>query len=100
MQAVLRSLPRNLVPLRTFAVKARRERPPPIKVSDSAAARIKELIHNKETDGVEPVGIRLGVRTRGCNGKSYVMNYVEEPDKFDEVVKDKGPCLATAPTHR
>lgn len=54
-------------------------------VSPRAAGRLSELMrsHSAATDGV-----RLGVKRRGCNGLSYVMNYQEgEPDKGDEVVE-------------
>ena len=32
------------------------------------------------------IGIRLGVKTTGCSGLSYVLEFVDEPDKSDMVV--------------
>ena len=51
----------------------------PILVTPRAAERIKELLESRK-DNDEPVlGIRLGVRRRGCNGLSYTLNYVHDP---------------------
>ena len=46
---------------------------------------------SKKEENVE--GVKIGVRRRGCNGYSYVMDYFkkqEEIGKLDEVVEDKG----------
>ncbi|ETV98689.1 hypothetical protein, variant [Aphanomyces invadans] len=66
--------------------RLRREIPAAIKLTDEAAARIKELMANQP----DAIGIRLGVRTRGCSGLSYTMNYATEKQKLDEEVSDKG----------
>ena len=42
-----------------------------------AAARIQELLASRDD---APLGIRLGVRRRGCNGLSYTLNYVYDGD--------------------
>lgn len=34
--------------------------------------------------------IRIGVRNRGCSGLTYNLEYISEPNKFDEVVEQDG----------
>lgn len=52
----------------------------PIIVTEWAAERIKEILSGDSAAGA--LGIRLGVKRRGCNGLSYTMNYAfEEPKK-------------------
>ena len=58
-----------------------------ITLSDNAANRIKEIISNDET---KSVGVRVGVKSGGCAGMSYVMEYAKEINPTDELIEDKG----------
>jgi len=60
---------------------------PVIKVSDNAALRIKEIMSNAEKDSL---GVRVSVKTGGCAGMSYVMEYTKEVNPSDEMIEDKG----------
>ena len=48
---------------------------PIIKLSDNAANRIKEIMSNAEKDAL---GVRVSVKSGGCAGMSYVMEYSKE----------------------
>ena len=58
-----------------------------IKLSDNAASRIKEIMSGAEANSI---GIRVGVKSGGCAGMSYVMEYTKEVNPNDEVIEDKG----------
>ena len=58
-----------------------------IKLSDNAAARIKEIMANAEKNSI---GVRVSVKSGGCAGMSYVMEYTKEQNPNDEVIEDKG----------
>ena len=58
-----------------------------ITLSDNAANRIKEIISNDET---KSVGVRGGVKSGGCAGMSYNMEYAKKINPNDEVIEDKG----------
>jgi len=58
-----------------------------ITLSDNAANRIKEIISNDET---KSVGVRVGVKSGGCAGMSYVMEYAKEINPTDEIIEEKG----------
>ena len=58
-----------------------------ITLSDNAANRIKEIRSNDET---KSVGVRVGVKSGGCAGMSYVMEYAKEINPTDEIIEDKG----------
>ena len=48
---------------------------PIIKLSDNAASRIKEIMANAEKDSI---GVRVSVKSGGCAGMSYVMEYTKD----------------------
>ena len=48
---------------------------PIIKLSDNAAIRIKEIMSKAEKNSL---GVRVSVKTGGCAGMSYVMEYTKE----------------------
>lgn len=56
-------------------------------ITDAAASRIKVLLDQR---GKPSEGIKVGVRSRGCSGLSYTIEYADEVSKWDEIVEDKG----------
>jgi len=72
--------------MNTMQARPRRERPKAIKLSDAAAARIREII--AAADG-KYAGVRVGVTNGGCAGMSYTMDYADEAKPLEEVVEDK-----------
>lgn len=69
-------------------------RPQAMLITDAAAERVKALLDRR---GKPSAGIRIGVRTKGCSGLSYTLEYADEANKFDEVVEDKGVRILIDP---
>lgn len=57
---------------------------PPITVTEAAANRIAYLLSRR---GKPSAGIKVGLRTAGCSGMSYTIEYADEVGKFDEVIE-------------
>ncbi|XP_034475497.1 iron-sulfur cluster assembly 1 homolog, mitochondrial isoform X2 [Drosophila innubila] len=55
-------------------------------LTPAAVQRIKSLLQDKP--GV--IGLKVGVRQRGCNGLSYTLDYANSKDKMDEEVLQDG----------
>ena len=51
-----------------------------ISVTDAAAKKISQTLHRRG----KGIGIRLGVRTTGCSGLAYVLEYVDSPVNGDQ----------------
>jgi len=58
-----------------------------IKVSENAAEKIKEIMSKAENNAV---GVRVSVKSGGCAGMSYVMEYTKIVNPNDEIIEDKG----------
>ena len=58
-----------------------------IKLSDKAVNRIKEIMSQAQNS---TIGGRVGVKSGGCAGMSYVMEYAEDVKPNEEVIEDKG----------
>jgi iron-sulfur cluster assembly protein len=73
---------------------APRPRPQVMRLTDAAAARIKDVMAR----AVSPVaGVRVGVKNGGCAGMEYTMEYAEAVKSTDEVVEDKGVKIMVDP---
>ncbi|KAL6443522.1 hypothetical protein ACFW04_001591 [Cataglyphis niger] len=70
------------------AVKGRKILPTraALTLTPSAVNKIKDILKDKN----EYIGLKVGVRQRGCNGLSYTMEYAKEKSKLDEEVIQDG----------
>jgi len=57
-----------------------------ITVSESAANRVKAFLMKRG----KGVGLRLGVRTTGCSGMAYMLEFVDAIEPTDEVFEERG----------
>ena len=58
-----------------------------IRLSDNAAERIKYIMSKAESSAI---GVRVGVKSGGCAGMSYVMEYAKDIKPNEEVIEEKG----------
>ena len=66
-----------------------------ITLSDNAAQRIKEIM---SVAGSSTLGVRVGVKSGGCEGLSYVMEYANEIKPNEEVIEEKGVKVIIDPS--
>ena len=57
-----------------------------ITLTDAAASRVQTFLAGRGTG----LGVRLCVKTSGCSGLAYVLEFVDELDEDDEVFEDHG----------
>ncbi|KMV31247.1 iron-sulfur cluster assembly protein IscA [Photobacterium swingsii] len=57
-----------------------------ITITEAAASRVATFLENRG----KGIGLRLGVRTSGCSGMAYVLEFVDELDEGDQVFEQQG----------
>merc|ERR1712008_515289 len=73
--ATVRRVKRSLLPTRAA-----------LTLTPKAVDRVKFLVQDCP---VPCVGLKVGVKQRGCNGMSYTLAYAEKKEKFDEMVEQR-----------
>jgi iron-sulfur cluster assembly protein len=74
--------------------RPRRPRPKVVTLTESAAARVREIMDRAEKPYA---GLRVGVKNGGCAGQEYLIEYAESANPLDEVVEDKGVTILIDP---
>jgi|TARA_B110000240_G_C13339998_1_gene385083 iron-sulfur cluster assembly protein len=64
-----------------------------IALSNTAQTQIKKLLDVRG----KGIGLRLGVRTTGCSGMAYVLEFVDVIDSHDVVFESQGVSLIVDP---
>ncbi|MES9942911.1 MAG: iron-sulfur cluster assembly protein IscA [Candidatus Thiodiazotropha sp. 6PLUC2] len=57
-----------------------------ITITEAAAKRVRTFLDNRG----KGIGIRLGVRTSGCSGMAYEIEFVDELQDEDQVFEERG----------
>lgn len=57
-----------------------------ITMTDAAASRVLTFLDNRG----KGIGLRLGVRTSGCSGMAYMLEFVDELQSEDHVFEQNG----------
>ncbi len=64
-----------------------------ITLTDKAAERVKSFLENRG----KGIGLRLGVKTTGCSGMAYVLEFVDELNPEDQVFESNGVKIIVDP---
>lgn len=57
-----------------------------VTLSETAASRVKTFLDNRG----KGIGLRLGVKTTGCSGMAYVLEFVDGLNEEDHVFESHG----------
>jgi iron-sulfur cluster assembly protein len=64
-----------------------------ISLTDVAAQRVQSFLQSRG----KGIGLRLGIKTTGCSGMAYVMEFVDDLNDEDQVFESKGVKIIVDP---
>lgn len=64
-----------------------------IQLTEVAATRVQNFLANRG----KGIGLRLGVKTTGCSGLAYVIEFVDELESDDQVFESRGVKVVVDP---
>lgn len=67
---------------------------PILTLTDKAADHVRELV---ERGGEGVIGIRVGIKTAGCSGMKYDVEYATELRDFEDTIEAKGVTVIVDP---
>lgn len=65
-----------------------------MRITEAAAARVQELLAGR---GKPSLGVRVGVKTKGCSGLSYTLEFADDMRPMEDKVEDKGVTVLIDP---
>ena len=68
---------------------------PIIKITEKASARVQEIIKNASS---EVIGLRIGIKTAGCSGLKYNIEFAKEQKAFEDAIDVNGIRILIDPT--
>lgn len=63
-------------------------------LTDAAVHQVQALLAKRDKPSA---GIRVGVKSGGCSGMKYFVEYADEKNQFDEVIQEKGVTVFIDP---
>ena len=68
---------------------------PIVTLTETAAAHVRRLMESADND---VIGIRVGVKTAGCSGMQYDVQFAKEQKPFEDKIEQNGVTLFIDPT--
>ena len=68
---------------------------PIVTLTDKAVAHVKKLMERADND---IIGLRVGIKTAGCSGLQYVVEFASEKKPFEDVITQDGATILIDPS--